>query len=108
MQALITETTEQSLKVIASLGVNYVKGVIMGVLVPMLTDALKEGLEDARDELKSGSESKTPARAKLEDRLAKDLNEESVDTNLLYLESCPTQWVWFGPDWTVCTPLPYT
>lgn len=100
MQDLITETTTQSVKVIASLGVNYVKGTIMGVLVPMLTDALKEGLEDAKEEVTAGAESKAPVRAKLEDRLAKDLSEESRDTNLLYLESTPTQWVWFGPDWT--------
>jgi hypothetical protein len=54
MQDLIKETTEQSVKVIASLGVNYVKGVIMGVLVPMLTDALKEGLEDAKEDVMGG------------------------------------------------------
>jgi hypothetical protein len=99
MQDLIKETTEQSVKVMASLSANYVKGVIMGVMIPMLTDALKEGLEDAKDEVKGGEESKG-GRAKLEDRLAKDLDEQSLDTNLLYLESTPTQWVWFGPDWT--------
>jgi hypothetical protein len=106
MQALLTEATEKSVKAVATLGINYVKGAIMGVLVPMLTDALKGALEDAKEEVKGDEGKEAPevagprGRKVLHERLARDEKEAGIDTNILHLETCPTQWVWFGPAWT--------
>jgi len=101
MDGLLKEAGEKSAKVVASLTLNYVKGAIMQVMVPMLTDALKEALEDAKEEAKGpDGKEEHKGRLALRDRLARDDKEPCENTNLLHLESCPTQWVWFGPEWT--------
>jgi len=100
MQALLVEAGTEAAKIVVSLGTNLVKGAIMGVLVPMLTDALKEGLEEAKEEVKGGEEKEAKGRRPLQERLLSDPEEKGVDTNILHLESCPQQYVWFGPPWT--------
>jgi hypothetical protein len=100
MQQLLTDAGVHGGKVIASLGINYVKGAIMGVMVPMLTDALKEALDEAKSEVKGDEKAESKGRQPLDVRLWKDEKETGLDTNCLHLESCPTQYVWFGPEWT--------
>jgi len=101
MQALLVEAGTEAAKCVVSLGTNLVKGAIMGVLVPMLTDALKEGLEEAKEEAKGGDEKEEKVgRRPIEQRLLSDPEEKGADTNVLHLESCPQQYVWFGPPWT--------
>lgn len=109
MQQLCTTAVENATKAIVTLQLNYVKGAVVNVIMPMLTDALKEGLDEAKEEAKAeaGPESKEVevkegprGRRALEERLARDEKEAQADTNVLHLESCPTQYAWLGPAWT--------
>lgn len=109
MQAVLTTAVTNAGKAIVTLQLNYVKGAVVNVIKPMIIDALKEGLEEAKEEAKGehAAESKEVVvregprgRRPLEERLAKDEKEAEPDTNILHLESCPTQYAWLGPAWT--------
>jgi len=107
VQDVMTRAGADAAEAIVKLQLNYVKAAVMGVIMPMLQDALKEGIEDAKEEAKGGADEKEikvvegpRGRRPLHERLAKDEKEAGKDTNIVHLESCPTQAPWLGPAWT--------